>query len=292
MTIRVPGTTSNLGSGFDTLGLALRIYNHVTVQPRDDRPVEITSPISEDARKGATQMVTEAARFFFKRTRKPAFGFSISIAGDVPVARGLGSSTTVQLGLLAALNELTGAGLDKQGVFELVNVLEGHPDNCAPATFGGFTVAGPVGKGVRVLRFAVPRQARFVTLVPDFEVKTSDARRLLPAEYPKADLVHSLNRVALISSAFASGNLEALRDLFDDRVHQPYRTPLIPQLPKVIQAGVRAGAIGGWLSGSGSTIMCLTLVEPERVAAAMQRMLPNGRIHVLAADTTGYTVVR
>ena len=95
MTIRVPGTTSNLGSGFDTLGLALRIYNHVTVQPRDDRHVEITSPISEDARKGATQMVQEAARFFFKRTRKPAFGFSISIAGDVPVARGLGSSTTV-----------------------------------------------------------------------------------------------------------------------------------------------------------------------------------------------------
>jgi homoserine kinase len=292
MTIRVPGTTSNLGSGFDTLGLALRIYNQVTVQPRDDRRVEITSPISEDAREGATTMVSEAARYFFKRTRKPAFGFSIHITGDVPVARGLGSSTTVQLGLLAALNELTEAGLDKQGVFELVNVLEGHPDNCAPATFGGFTVAGPVGKEVRVLRFAVPRAARFVTLVPDFEVKTSDARRLLPAEYPKADLVHSLNRVALVSSAFASGNLEALRDLFDDRVHQPYRTPLIPQLPKVIQAGVRAGAIGGWLSGSGSTIMCLTLVEPERVAAAMQRILPTGRIHILAADTAGYSVVR
>lgn len=292
MTIRVPGTTSNLGSGFDTLGLALRIYNHVTVEPCDGRRVGITSPISEDARDGATRMVAEAARYFFKRTRKPAFGFSIAITGDVPVARGLGSSTTVQLGLLAALNELTGAGLDKQGVFELVNVLEGHPDNCAPATFGGFTVAGPVGKGVRVLRFPVPRQARFVTLVPDFEVKTSDARRLLPAEYPKADLVHSLNRVALVSSAFASGNLAALRDLFDDRVHQPWRTPLIPQLPKVIQAGVRAGAIGGWLSGSGSTIMCLTLAEPERVANAMQRQLPNSRIHLLAADTAGYTVAR
>ncbi len=175
-------------------------------------------------------------------------------------------------------------------MFELVNVLEGHPDNCAPATFGGFTVAGPVGKSVRVLRFPVPREARFVTLVPDFEVKTSDARRLLPAEYPKADLVHSLNRVALVSAAFASGNLEALRGLFDDRVHQPYRTPLIPQLPKVIQAGVKAGAVGGWLSGSGSTVMCLALENAEAVAQAMLRPLPGSQIHILAADPAGYRV--
>jgi homoserine kinase len=291
MTIRVPGTTSNLGSGFDTLGLALRLYNHVTVEKRPARGVEILSPISEDARAGATRMVSEAARYFFRRTGTTPFGFNLSITGDVPIARGLGSSTTVQLGLLAALNELAGTGLDKQGVFELVNVLEGHPDNCAPATFGGFTVAGPVGKSVRVLRFAVPRQARFVTLVPNFEVKTSDARRLLPAEYPKADLVHSLNRVALVSAAFASGNLEALRGLFDDRVHQPYRTPLIPQLPKVIQAGVQAGAVGGWLSGSGSTLMCLALGNAEAVAEAMLRQLPGSQIHILAADTAGYRVL-
>lgn len=290
-TIRVPGTTSNLGSGFDTLGLALRLYNKVSVRPRTDRQVRITSALDEDARTGATAMVAEAARYFFRRTRTQQFGFDISITGDVPVARGLGSSTTVQLGLLAALNVITGAGLDKQGVFELVHVLEGHPDNCAPATFGGFTVAGPVGKAVRVLRFPVTPKARFITLIPDFEVKTSDARRLLPANYPKSDLVHSLNRVALVSTAFASGKLELLRDLFDDRVHQPYRTPLIPQLPKVISAGVRAGAIGGWLSGSGSTIMCLALEEPEAVATAMLRALPGSRVLCLAPDTRGYTIL-
>lgn len=291
MTIRVPGTTANLGSGFDTLGLAVRLHNLVAVHPRDDRKVEITSPIADESRAGATRMVSEAARYFFRRTRTQPFGFSISITGDVPVARGLGSSTTVQLGLLAALNEITGAGLDKHGVFELVHVLEGHPDNAAPATFGGFTVAGAVGKEVRVLRFPVPRNARFITLVPTFEVRTSDARRLLPDSYPKPDVVHSLNRVALISAAFASGDLTALRGLFDDRIHQPYRTPLIPQLPKVIQAGVRAGAIGGWLSGSGSTIMCLTLDRADEVAAAMARQLPESAIHILAADTAGYTVV-
>jgi homoserine kinase len=290
MTIRVPGTTSNLGSGFDTLGLALRLYNRVTVLPRSRRGAEITSQIDGDAREGATRMVSDAARYFFRRTRKPAFGFTIAIEGEVPVARGLGSSTTVQLGLLAALNELSGAGLDRHGVFELVNVLEGHPDNAAPATFGGFTVAGPVGKSTRVLRFNVPAKARFITLIPDFEVRTADARRLLPAEYPKADLIHSLNRVALVTAALATGQLEALQGLFDDRVHQSHRTPLIPQLPKVVEAGVRAGAIGGWLSGSGSTIMCITLRNAEEVANAMLRQIPAGTVHVLHPDSSGYRI--
>ena len=291
MTVRVPGTTSNLGSGFDTLGLALQLYNRVTVLPRSQRGAGIVSPIADDAREGATTMVSDAARLFFRRTGKPSFGFNISITGDVPVARGLGSSTTVQLGLLVALNELSGAGLDRHGIFELVNVLEGHPDNAAPATFGGFTVAGPVGRSTRVLRFPVPRQARFITLIPDFEVRTADARRLLPAQYPKADLVHSLNRVALVSAALATGQLEALRDLFDDRVHQTHRTPLIPQLPKVVAAGVKAGAIGGWLSGSGSTIMCLTTRDTEAVAVAMLRQIPGGQVQVLKPDVSGYQLV-
>lgn len=292
VSIRVPGTTSNLGSGFDTLGLAVRLYNRVTVTPRADRRITITSPIADDAREGATDMVAEAAQLFHRRTRTRGTGFDIDITGDVPVARGLGSSTTVQLGLLAALNELAGARLDKQAVFELVAELEGHPDNAAPATFGGFTVAGPVGKATRVLRFKVPAKARFITLVPGFEVKTSDARRLLPDSYAKADLVHSLNRVALISAALASGNLAALAGLFDDRVHQPWRTPLIPQLPKVVAAGVKAGAIGGWLSGSGSTIMCITLDHADAVAAAMLRQIPGSAIHVLAADADGYKVLK
>jgi homoserine kinase len=290
VTIRVPGTTSNLGSGFDTLGLALKLYNRVRVTPVGRRGVQITSPVAPEALAGATAMVAESAALFFRRTRTKAFGFEIHIEGDVPVARGLGSSTTVQLGCVAALNVLSGAKLDRQVLFEMVSELEGHPDNAAPATFGGFAVAGPVGDSVRVLRFAVPAAARFVTLIPRFEVRTSEARRLLPTEYSKADLIHSLNRVALITGAFASGELESLRGLFDDRVHQPYRAPLIPGLDRVIAAGVKAGALGGWLSGSGSTVMCLTLAHPERVAAAMQAELPDSDIRVLAGDRQGVLV--
>ena len=290
--VRVPGTTANLGSGFDVLGIALKLYNRVAVTRVPRRGVRIVSPISDEARAGATQMVEEASSSFFRKTRTRAFGWDVSITGDVPEARGLGSSTTVLVGALAALDAIAGTGLGKEGVFQLANELEGHPDNAAPATFGGFTASAPAPEGARVARFPVSSKVRFVVLVPGFEVRTSDARRLLPSAYPKADVVHALGRVAMITAAFASGDLGPLTGMFDDRVHQPCRTPLIPALPRVIAAGVRAGAVGGWLSGSGSTIVCLATADAEPVGRAMQRALPESRLHVVAADASGYRLER
>jgi homoserine kinase len=290
ITIRVPGTTSNLGPGFDTLGLAFRLYNRVSVTPAAKRGVEITSPIAAEARAGATAMLVESASLFFKRAGKKSFGFDISLTGDVPIARGLGSSATARLGVVAALNELTEAKLDRHALLDLVTELEGHPDNAAPAVFGGFTAAGMVGKSVRVLRCPVSPKAKFVTLIPRFELSTEQARKLVPQTFSKADTVHSLNRAALISAAFALGDYESLRGVFDDRVHQPYREQLIPQLSAVIRAGEKAGAIGGWLSGSGSTIMCLTLENPETVAQAMQRVLKDSDVQILTADKDGVKV--
>jgi len=232
-------------------------------------------------------MLTEAAQAFFRAARKPAFGCEIAIDGDVPLARGLGSSVTARLGCVAALNRLTGEPLDQDGLFQLVTRLEGHPDNAAPALFGGFTASTMIKGEARAIRFPVSPRARFVTLIPNFEVSTPMARTLVPQQFSKADTVHNLTRVALITAAFASGKLEALRGCFDDRIHQPYREQLIPQLSRVIRAGEKAGAIGGWLSGSGSTIVCLTLQEPEAVAAAMHRVLPDSTLHLLTADATG-----
>ena len=292
VTIRVPGTTANLGPGFDTLGIAVKLYNRVRVTPAGRSGVSITSPIADDARSGAEAMLGEAAALFFRRTKKAKFGFEISLTGEVPIARGLGSSVTARLGLVAALDELAGAGLDRQALLEMVTKLEGHPDNAAPAIFGGFTAAGMVAGSVRVLRCPVPSKLKFVTLIPRFEVSTPQARKLVPQSFSKADTVHNLNRSALISAAFALGDYEALRGCFDDRVHQPYREQLIPRLSAVIRAGEKAGAIGGWLSGSGSTIMCLTLEQPEAVAAAMQRQIKDSDVHILSADNGGVAVVR
>ncbi len=289
-TVRIPGTTANLGSGFDTLGLAVALYNRATVRRRNDRSVEITSPIAEDARAGALAMLEEAATAFFKKTRAQRFGVDLHLAGDVPIARGLGSSVTARLGCVAGLNALAGSPLDRQGLLEVVAALEGHPDNAAPAVFGGFTAAGFVGSEVRCIRVPLPSRIRLVTLIPHFEVSTPEARKRVPLTFSKADTIHILNRASLVTAAFATGRLENLRGCFDDRIHQPYRAALIPGMDAILAAGVKAGAIGGWLSGSGSTLMCLALDNPEAIAAAMQRKMPKAAVHILKPDNAGLKV--
>jgi homoserine kinase len=292
--VRVPGTTANLGSGFDTLGLAVALHNRVTVTRRDGKGATVASPIPEEARAGATAMFEAAAVAFFKSAKARTFGFDVHVAGEVPMARGLGSSVTARLGCVAGLNALCGSPLDRQGLLQIVSDLEGHPDNAAPAVYGGFTAAGFVDGQVRCLRVPLKRDVRFVTLIPSFEVSTPEARKLVPQTFIKQDTVHALNRSALVATAFALGDYAALAGLFDDRVHQPYRAALIPQLDPVIRAGVKAGATGGWLSGSGSTIMCLAVAgaDTAAIAKAMLGKLRGSAVHVLRPDNDGVKVLR
>jgi len=292
VTVKVPASTSNLGSGFDTLGLAVRLYTRVRLTRVPGRGLDVVSPMSEADRARLVPLLSEAARRFFRRARRAAFAFDVSLDNAVPVGRGLGASATARLGVVAGLNALSGAKLDRQALLEIVTELEGHPDNASPAIFGGFTVSGRVGRTVRCLAFPVSARLKLVTLFPRFEMSTEQARRLLPVSYSTADTMHALNRAALLTAAFASGRYEALRGVFDDRVHQPHREPLIPQLRRVIQAGEKAGALGGFLSGAGSAIICLTLTQSETVARAMQRQLPDSETRILTADNQGFSLVK
>ncbi len=288
--MRIPASTSNLGSGFDTLGLAVNLHNHVRVTTAGKDGVRIMSPIAEEDRVAAEAMAEKASREFFERARKSAFGIEIWLEGNIPVARGLGYSATARLGVVAGLNELTGIGWDRQQLLEIVTWLEGHPDNASPAILGGFTVSGMVSREVRCLRFPVSPKLKLVALIPRFKINTEKARRLLPENFPRPDAAHGLNRAALITAAFAAQDYDLLRGLFDDRIHQPHREPLIPQLSRVIRAGEAAGAVGGFLSGSGSAIICLTLKDPKMVAAAMQKELPDSDMRILAAENNGFQI--
>lgn len=252
--VRVPASSANIGPGFDALGVALRISNTVTVRRAEQA--------------AADTMADEAAAAFFSAAKRKAFPFSWSICGAVPRSRGLGSSVTVRLGLLHGLNALAGSPLAPDRLYRLCAGLEGHPDNAAPAAFGGFTVARP---DFSYQRFKVSPQLKFGLLIPDYEVRTADARRVLPTQLPYKDAVRSAANAAAIAAAFASGSYAALPGCFEDFLHQPYRAPLVPGLDQVIAAGVKAGALGGWLSGSGSTIACITLGDVARVARAMKK---------------------
>ena len=279
VTFRVPATTSNLGPGYDALGVALQIYNRVTVRRVGDgeaRPID--------------DLPTAAAANFFSSADCAPFPFVWEIAGDVPRARGLGSSVTVRLGLLAGLNELAGRPCDREGLFRMCAELEGHPDNAAPAAFGGFTVAG----GERVARFRVAPELYFVLLIPDFEIATPDARRVLPASIERLGAARSCANACRITAAFASQNYALLEGAFEDHLHQPYREKaLIPFLSEVIRAGENAGALGGFLSGSGSTICCVTMDRMDEIGRAMVGAAPDGsRVVIAAADNQGAVEIK
>lgn len=283
-TVRVPGTTANLGPGYDCLGIALGLSNEITVSRLNP---EAPGHSPTGSHPGAA-MAAEASQSFFSKTGLEPFPFDWTISGQVPPSRGMGSSVTVRLGLLAGLNAIAGEAVSRDVLFELCAGLEGHPDNAAPAAYGGFTVAG----GPVVARFEVSPQLHFVLLIPDFEVSTPAARQVLPRQLDHAAAVLSCSNACRITAAFASQNYPLLRGAFRDGLHQPFRHALIPFLSEVIAAGEKAGALGGFLSGSGSTICCVTTEDPEAVAAAMaQAAEGNHRTIITHADNTGLTVL-
>jgi len=294
VTVRVPATTANLGPGFDTLGIALKLHNQISIRETDEPVVERTDAAKINP--AAVAITREAVAAFFSRSKAKPHGAFVEVKGDVPVGAGLGSSVTVRLGIVYGLNEINGRPLSDHAMLDLVSGLEGHPDNSAPALFGGFVVAGVVAGNVHYRRFNVPATLKFVACVPEFRVPTDKARALLPRQVPLRDAVENLNRVALITSIFATGDYALLRGLFDDKLHQPYRKRLIPMLDDVIAAGVEAGALAGWLSGSGSAIMCLTEQKEKAVAEAMAGVFARQRVrcetHILAADNDGTRVRR
>jgi homoserine kinase len=274
ITVRVPASTSNLGPGFDCLGLALRIYNSITI-------------IRAKERQRQERIVADAADLFFKRAKRSRFAFSCSAVEQIPRCRGLGSSATIRLGVLHGLNELSGRPLGRLSIFHLCAELEGHPDNAAPSSFGGFTVA----RGENVQRFEVSR-LKFVLLIPDFEIQTSASRAILPKKISRVAAAESTGNACAITAAFASRNYENLRGTFVDHLHQPFRRKLVPVLPRVVAAAEKAGALGAFLSGSGSAVCAVTLRTPRKVAAAMRSIAKSAstKIMITTADNRGVQI--
>lgn len=276
VTVRASASTSNLGPGFDCLGVALSLYNQVTVK--------------SGTAGGGNRMVRDAARKFFAVANCKPFDFSCDILGNVPIGRGLGSSVTVRLGVLHALNEIARTNLSRDELFKLCAELEGHPDNAAPASFGGFTIA----RGTDVQHFNVSPRLRFILLIPSFEIATIEARRLLPADILRTNAARNTANVAAIAAAFATRDYKRLRGCFVDYLHQPFRKKLVPFLDRVITAAERSGALGAFLSGSGSAICALALDDSKKIAAAMQRAsrLFHTQTVITRADNRGVRIFK
>jgi homoserine kinase len=300
VTIRVPGSTSNCGAGFDTLGLALTVYNRVTLRRTE---AEATTsgwrPQPEREEDGrAAKMVADTAEAFGRIARVGGFAFSYRIEGDVPPARGLGSSITVIGGVLAGLNVLCGAPLSREQLVAVASHLEGHPDNAAAGLLGGFCVARcdpEKNDYLGTIRVVVPPTLRFVVTSPSVELLTKESRGVLPATLPYFDAVRSINAAAYLVAAFATGDYARLRDAAGDFMHEPYRLPKIRGGREAIAAGLAAGALTGWLSGSGSSVLCVAdVASAPAVGAAMVATFAAAGVPAeardLAADNVGYVV--
>ncbi len=295
VTCKIPGSTSNCGSGFDTLGLALSLYNEVQVERAE---ADSTSEAFGPDIMPQSEMAQETVSLFFERASLSVFEVKIRIRSDVPRARGLGSSVTVRAGILAGLCALAGLDWDKERLVELITQLEGHPDNASASILGGFTVSrfqDDPAKVESVAQFDIDPGLRFVVVSPEFEVLTSDSREALPVSLPFDQVVASINSASCLVAALSSGHYEALTGAVHDFTHEPHRLKGIPGAASAIQSGVAAGAYTGWLSGSGSSVLCVCQADvAAKVAAAMEDAFAKAGLksvsYDLAADNEGLRI--
>lgn len=273
--IKVPATSANLGPGFDSLGLAVELYNTFVFKERsngcritlfDQRAGrEITLPHEEN-------LVYQAMERAFALRERKLKGIELIEEINIPLARGLGSSASAVIAGLVGANFLLEQSLTEQEIISLATEIEGHPDNVLPAFKGGLIINVMTEQGPIYQKVEVQPGIELVFVIPDFKLKTEDLRQVLPTQVSYADALFNHSRTALLTACFYSGDLDKLAVAMEDRLHQDYRSPLIPGFKEVIRAGYRAGAAGVALSGAGPAILAI-VVDGGKKELIAERML-------------------
>lgn len=270
--VRVPGTSANCGPGFDTLGLACNLYNDLELTLSEKQQLEI-DVIGEGAGNIPTDennIVWRSVRYLLEKAGCAEIfrGARILMHNNVPLSRGLGSSATAIVSGLKAANVLIGNRYNRHELLQMGTDIEGHPDNVAPAIYGGFTIS-TIAKDGRAECFALTPKLhlQLVVAVPDFYLPTREARAVLPQTVSRQDAVYNISRAAMLAAALCRGNERFISEALDDALHQPYRAQLIPGMYEVFAAAREAGALGANLSGAGP---CLIAYVSERQQAASQ----------------------
>lgn len=304
VTVLTPATSANLGPGFDSLGLALQLYNRFEVEEWGDDPAH---PLIEIYGELGAGLSTEPDNMFFRtfvmlleRLQVPVPSVRIRMTINIPPGCGLGSSATAVVGGLMAANEWVrpqGLAVPKEDLLAMAVEAEAgnHPDNVAPALMGGLVATTQYEGKFHAVKTNFPDELRAIIFTPSFPMDTVAGRKLLPASYPKADVTFNTGRVALLLTALQTGHYELIGEAMQDRLHQPYRQALFPAMPDIIQAAIDAGAHGASLSGGGSSLIALTSSRFQEVLNAMQRAALEAGVEgtgmILHADQNGARVL-
>ena len=269
VTIRVPATTANLGPGFDAFGCALSLYTDVTFEETEEG-LEITG--CDEAYCGPDNLAYMAYCAVLSSLNEEVRGIKIHIRADIPICRGLGSSAALLVAGAMGANILRGNKLSTQGLLNITNAMESHPDNLAPAFLGGLT-ASMVDGGLPIsVSFPLHPDWEFLALVPDFDLPTTLARSVLPDQVNRADAIHNIAHGALVLKALELGDEKLLRTAMQDKLHQKYRKHLIPDYDK-IAALARTKGVAFCLSGAGPTLLCIT--RNHSLQNLLQEKLPG-----------------
>lgn len=252
--IRIPASTANLGPGFDSFGCALGLYNNYTFELADHLEIIGCPPEYSDDR----NLSIIAFKATLKVLGEPYTGVKMTVDAHIPFCSGLGSSAATIVAGAKGANALYGNRLTNDQLLKICNDIEGHPDNVAPAIYGGMTVS-VVQNGIPYcVQYPVHPDLRFVIMTPDFPLATKESRRVLPQMVSRQDAIYNLSHAGLLPKALELGDERLIRLAIQDRLHEPFRRPLITDLPLVEKAAMDLGAIAFCISGAGPTCLCLT----------------------------------
>lgn len=257
ITVKIPATTANMGPGFDCLGMALDIWNTVTVE-MGKTGIEITGRDARILPRGSSNLILRCFKTVFERLGKALPEAKIICHNDIPVSRGLGSSSAGIVGGLMAANEVCDRPFSKEELLDIAVEIEGHPDNVVPAILGGCQISVQDEGKLITCQVPIPEELNAVLFIPDVLMSTAQARRVLPSTVDRADAVYNIGRVAMLVSALATGKLERLNVATQDRLHQPARLEIFFPMKNIFKGAMDGGARGVFLSGAGSTVLALT----------------------------------
>lgn len=309
VSVKVPATTANMGPGFDCMGMALPIYNTITIEETvlPGTGIEINVLADNDIidrlsldhiPSDENSIVYKAVELLYNSIGQTPSELKINIHSNIPVARGLGSSSSVIVGALIAANELLGRPADEVALLSIACEIEGHPDNITPAIVGGLVISSQEDDGSVVYRkLDWPQEWAVTVCVPDFELSTDIARSVLPAEVPMKDAIFNAKRLAMFVEAIHTKDSELMKLALQDRLHQPYRMKLVPGLDKIIDNLKHFdNVLGCVLSGAGSSILIISeknnldkIKEVVRDTWANQNIKCN--IRTLSVENTGAQII-
>lgn len=293
MKIKIPATSANLGPGFDCLGLAIALYNEVSIKPSSYQSISVKGEGEENVKLKKNNIFVSIFYDIYQELTSKKDPFRFEFFNQIPFSRGMGSSSAVIVGAIASAYEMAGIKASREAILNKAILYETHPDNIAPAVYGGFTSSVVENGKVRTLKKVLSEKLKVVMVIPDRPMSTAHSRTLLPRSYMMKNVVYNLSHASLLTAAFFSENWEFLRVASKDCMHEHRRMKQLKELFEVRDIALKSGALMSTLSGSGSSFFNLVKEEDAlKVATALKNAFGMFRVEIFELDNNGFEIVK